>query len=481
MVLQELKHAKELLGFLAGSIVGVGMTAFARIAPAFFLDSYHVATLSSTADLPLLRKTTDIFCLEDEGGALPESSRNSAALLDHELTRAYLDRMSGPKHLFLYQSYPDLELLARKEGWVLLANRAALRLRLRERTFFQKMAADLHLCQVPGTIWPISAIRERNYEAWSRDLGPEMVVQLPDIAQGGGRGTFFIRSAEAYHRLSERLKGDVWRAVPLTSVLIRKFVKGTPASVAICITRHGILISGLQQQLIDLPYCTTAPENGIFCGHAWGGDPWSSLVQDAALKQAKQIGDYAAALGYRGILGIDFVIDEETNAVYPLEINPRLTGAFPMLSLLHIQNGIIPLDVFHLLEFLDLPYQIDLAELNRRYRAPFKGSHLILFFPLEGRDIRGFRMRAGLYEVNPKNQTVRFVGDGTGYRDIGSENQFVVVDGPPASWSREMTSADSFSRLCHVLFSYPVSCGAADLSPHARLVLDWIYGINDAP
>jgi hypothetical protein len=477
--LQDLEHVKKLFQAHTGSLVGVGMTAFSRIAPAYFLDSYHVAAFSRTADLPLLRKRADIFCLEEAGGALTESDRNSACLLAHELTRRYLSRLPEPKYLLLYQNYPDLEALAREKGWVLLAGPAALRLRLRERAFFQRMAADLRLCQVPGAILPIAVVFERGYKAWGADLGPELVIQLPDIAQGGGRGTFFIRSAQAYDALRERLKGHAWRDVSLRSVLIRRLVRGVPASVAICITQHGILISGLQRQLIDLPYCADSVENGIFCGHVWNGNPWTPAVQDAALKQAGKIGEYVAGLGYRGILGIDFVIDEESEAVYPLEINPRFTGAFPMLSLLHIQNGVIPLDVFHLIEFLNLPCRIDVAELNRRYQAPLKGSHLLLFFPSTGQAVRGFRVRAGLYEVTPREGAIRFVRDGMGYADIQNENEFVVVDGPPASGAGKGAPSDSFSRLCHLLFSYPVSDVGGALTPHASMALDWIYGRDD--
>jgi hypothetical protein len=480
MVLQKLEHVRELFQAHTGGLVGVGMTAFSRITPAYFTDSYHVVALSRTADLPLLRKRADIFCLEEAGGALLESDRNSACLLAHELTRGYLNSLPDPKYLFLYQSYPDLEDLAMEEGWVLLANPAALRLRLRERAFFQQMGADLSLCQVPGAIWPIAVIQGRSYENWTRDLGPDLVIQLPDIAQGGGRGSFFIRSADAYCRLSERLKGCVWRDVPLSSVLVRRFISGIPASVAVCVTRHGILISGLQKQLIDLPYCTNPVENGIFCGHVWDGNPWDQAIREAAVKQAEKIGQYVAGLGYRGILGIDFIVDEKAAAVYPLEINPRFTGAFPMLSLLHMENGIIPLDIFHLLEFLDLPYQIDVEDLNRRYQRPLKGSHLLLFFPPEGRNARGFRMQAGLYEVGPEDRAVRFVSEGTEYRDIRNENQFIVVDGPPASGAGEGASADSFSRLCHLLFPYPVSNARGALTPHARIVLEWIYGMDDA-
>jgi len=479
MFLQELEDVRNLLHARTGSIVGVGMTAFSRIVPAYFTDSYHVAALSRTADLPLLRKRADIFCLEEAGGSLPENGRNSACLLAHALTRDYLNSLPDPKCLFLYQSYPDLEDLARKEGWVLLANPADLRLRLRGRDFFLQMGTDLGICQIPGAIQPIELLHENGYTVWAGDLGPELVIQLPDIAQGGGRGTFFIRSARAYDQLRERLRRHVWRDVPLTSVLIRRFVKGTPASVAICATRHGILISGLQKQLIDLPYCPNSSENGIFCGHVWDGNPWTEAVQEAALKQAEKIGAYVTALGYRGVMGIDFIVDEKGGEVYPLEINPRLTGAFPMLSLLHIQNGIIPLDILQMLEFLDLPYRIDVSGLNRRYRTPLKGSHLLLFFPPEGQNVRGFRIRAGIYEVAPGDPVIRFVRDGMDYADISNENQFIVVDGPPAPDPAQKASWDSFSRLCHLLFPNPVSDAGGALTPHARRVLDWVYGMDD--
>jgi len=479
MFLQEMGQVRELFHDHIGSLVGVGMTAFSRIIPAYFLSSYHVVTFSRTADLPLLRKMADIFCLEEEGGALPNGGRNSASLLSHRLTRDYLSRLPGPITLSLYQNYPDLEALAKGEGWHLLANPATLRLRLRERAFFQQMAADLGLNQIRGAILPISVLRERCYEDWVKDLGSELVFQVTDIAQGGGRGTFFIRSRQTYNTLRDRLKGDIWRDVPLTSVLVREFVKGTPASVAICITRQGILISGLQKQLIDLPYCAGSVENGIFCGHVWDENPWDATVREVATTQVEKIGRYVAALGYRGILGIDFVIDETAGQAYPLEINPRFTGAFPMLSLLHLQNGIIPLDAFHLIEFLNIPCQMDVAELNRRYQTPLKGSHLLLFFPADGQQVRGFRMQAGLYEVGPDDHAVRFVGDGTGYADIRNKNQFVVVDGPPLSPTGEGTSGDPFSRLCHLLFSCPVSDAKGALSPHTRIILEWIYGMDD--
>ena len=481
MLLRELDHVRDLFESVHGTFVGVGMTAFPRIIPSYFLDSYSIITLRKTGDLPQLRKKTEIFCLEEAtDGSLPANARDSARLLSHQVVKRYLDKLPDPKHLLLYQNYPDLERLARKEGWLLLANPADLRLRLRERAFFQQMAAELGLRQIPGAIWPIKVIGERGYKEWASILGPELVIQLPDIGQGGGRGTFFVRSAEAYGLIVERLRGDTWREIRLKSVSIRRFIEGIPVSVAICITRQGILTSGLQEQLVDLPYCNDVLEDGIFCGHVWDETRWSSAIQEDALKQANRIGEYVASLGYSGILGIDFIIHEGGREIYPIEMNPRFTGAFPMLSLLHLQNGIIPLDVFHMLEFLDLPYQLDVEELNKQYARPIKGSHLLLFLPPGGQKVRFDRLLPGLYEYEPNEKRFFFRGDAIEYRDIQNENQFVLVDGPPDIGGNGAVSTGPLGRLCHILFSYPVVDKDGAMSKHARVALEWIYGI-DAP
>ncbi len=481
MFLRELDHVRDLFESVNGTFVGVGMTAFPRIIPSYFLDSYCIIALRKTGDLPLLRKKTEIFCLEEEetDGSLPANARDSARLLAHQTVTDYLNKLPDPKHLLLYQNYPDLEGLARKEGWVLLANPADLRLRLRERAFFQNMGAGLGLRQVPGAIWPIEVVRERGYEEWAAMLGPELVIQLPDIGQGGGRGTFFVRSAEAYDLLVERLGGDIWREVRIKSVSIRKFIEGIPVSMAICITRHGILTSGLQEQLVDLPYCSNFLEDGIFCGHVWDETRWSSAIQEEALKQTNRIGEYVASLGYRGILGIDFIIDEGARGICPIEINPRFTGAFPMLSFLHLQNGIIPLDIFHMLEFLDLPYQLDVEELNKQYARPIKGSHLLLFLPPGEQKARFDRLLPGLYEYESNEKRFFFKREAMEYRDIQNENQFVLVDGPPDSGGNGAVSTDPLGRLCHILFSYPVVDKDGAMSPYARVALEWIYGVND--
>ena len=172
-------------------------------------------------------------------------------------------------------------------------------------------------------------------------------------------------------------------------------------------------------------------ESGIFCGHSWGEVPWSNEIQEEAIRQAHLIGDYLVGLGYKGILGIDFLISQDKRRIYPLECNPRFTGAFPMLSQLHLSQDIIPMDVFHMLEFLDWPYQIDCTTLNARYAEAVRGSHIIVF-ALQDAILRGRRQpEAGLYELDPERGEIRFVGGATDYREFRNDRQFVLTDGPP--------------------------------------------------
>ncbi len=358
---------------------------------------------------------------------------------------------------------------ATSNEWNLLANPPELRLTIGKRPFFKKMAAELDLRQVSGDIHPIEVIHKKGYEEWCYLLGPDFVVQLPEIERGGGRGTFFIRSVENYQQLQNRLSENRWRNTPLESVSIHELLNGIPASMVICVTRHGTLASSLQRQLLDLPCCGNFAEDGVFCGHAWGASPGSEAARNSAFEQACRMGDFLGTLGYKGILGIDFIVHETQGKAWPIEINPRLTGALPMLSLLHLQSGTIPLEVFHMLEFLEIPYRIDREALNRCYAGVVEGSHLLVFQPPDLKNRGNVPLRPGLYENDLSNGGSRFLMETLEYGDIQNENQFILSDGP-----RSISGGDSHSRLCRLLFSYPVMDIKGALSPQARLAAEWV-------
>ena len=70
--------------------------------------------------------------------------------------------------------------------------------------------------------------------------------------------------------------------------------------------------------------------------------------------------------GYKGFFEVDVLVDVDSDQVY-LEVNPRISGASSMTN---VTAGAadIPLFLFHLLEFMDVDYEVDVDEINERWR-----------------------------------------------------------------------------------------------------------------
>jgi hypothetical protein len=146
-----------------------------------------------------------------------------------------------------------------------------------------------------------------------------------------------------------------------------------------------------------------------------------------------------------------------------------------MLSQLQLWHNIIPMDVFHMLELLDLPYEMDPASLNERYGEAIRGSHIILFSGsnalLTGDGLR----EAGLYECDPESGRIYFVAGASDYREMRNERQFIIIDGPPDMGENGLALRDPIQRLCRILFPNPILTEGETLSPGVLSAVDWVY------
>jgi len=114
-------------------------------------------------------------------------------------------------------------------------------------------------------------------------------------------------------------------------------------------------------------------------------------------------------------------------------------------------------------------------ELNAGYALPVKGSHVLLFLLSKGNGNAIDGPDAGLYEYDPDKGEFFFVKEAFDYREIRYEGQFIIADGPPENRGDAFVSSDPLSRLCRLLFSYPVTDDDGVLAPHARRAVDWVY------
>ncbi len=93
-----------------------------------------------------------------------------------------------------------------------------------------------------------------------------------------------------------------------------------------------------------------------------------SNLQDLA--GARKFGEQLKKEGYKGYFELDFLIDEDTGEIYLGELNPRITGASSITNHALFALSDIPLFLFHILEWMDQPYKIDVKEINERWASP---------------------------------------------------------------------------------------------------------------
>ena len=82
----------------------------------------------------------------------------------------------------------------------------------------------------------------------------------------------------------------------------------------------------------------------------------------------RRLGDRLRDEGYKGFFEVDVLVDLDSDHVYLGELNPRISGASSMTNVTAGAYADIPLFLFHLLEFMNIDYQVDVDEINERWR-----------------------------------------------------------------------------------------------------------------
>ena len=145
-----------------------------------------------------------------------------------------------------------------------------------------------------------------------------------------------------------------------------KRIDNKAAAVEACITRHGTIVGPFMTDLTGYPELT--PYKGGWCGNDLFPEALTAEQRAPAIEHVRRLGDRLAKEGYKGFLEIDVLVDLDTDEVYLGELNPRISGASSMTNVTAGAYADVPLFLFHLLEFMDVDYTIDVEEINERWR-----------------------------------------------------------------------------------------------------------------
>ena len=115
-------------------------------------------------------------------------------------------------------------------------------------------------------------------------------------------------------------------------------------------------------------YPELTPYKGGWCGNDVFPEALSENDRAIAISHVRKLGDRLAQEGYKGFLEVDVLVDLDTGAVYLGELNPRISGVSSMTNVTAGAYADVPLFLFHLLEFMDVDYTVDVEEINERWR-----------------------------------------------------------------------------------------------------------------
>ena len=451
-------------------VVGVGVTAFPRSGLAYLLPNYKILSLLETSDLKAIRKQCEVVSVEkDLKGDFPEKFNTSGIIQIPQASQWLKKEAQG---LFLYKASTVTDRIVKEGGFKLLSTTGRIRKVFENKKEFRVEAKKAGLNIPKGETFWIDDLTESRWEEFRQELGERLVFQLTDYTIGGGLGTFFIDSLEDLKEFKEFVKrrrvirAEEGRVIEWVNITER--VEGRQASMNGCATYYGTVANVLQNQIMDQPeLAALAGRSGVWLGQDW--HVWfSHELQVKAEEQVKKWGEYIYKKGYKGIFGLDLMVTDK-DEVKVIECNSRYTGAFPVLTMAQLKNKEMPMDVWHLLEWLGVEYEMDIDEVQKVYRQPKRGAFVILH-NLERKFVTPTKtVKAGVYEW--KDKKLKWKRDGFSLLDIKKDNELVLCDRVP---TEEMVLKPA-ERLGRLVFSRKIVTDKGKLLDWTKEVVSAIY------
>ncbi len=281
---------------------------------------------------------------------------NNYLLRDAEV-REYLRRRGGVPKVAMVFFDEETEEICREQGYDLILPPDSLRRRLDSKIVTTQLGNEAGAPSVPNVLGHADSYAELSALAEASGLGDDLVVQTP--YGDSGKTTFFIASERDWDSYAADIRGQ--------QLKVMKRINNRAAAVEACITRHGTIVGPFMTDLTGYPELT--PYKGGWCGNDLFPEALSEADRTVAIGHVRKLGDRLAREGYKGFLEVDVLVDTDTGAVYLGELNPRISGVSSMTNVTAGAYADMPLFLFHLLEFMDVDYTIDVEEINERWSA----------------------------------------------------------------------------------------------------------------
>jgi hypothetical protein len=278
-------------------------------------------------------------------------------LLEHKEVYDFIQSRShdgkGGKALFLMFD-EKTEHLVKQHGLEICFPSAEMRTFLDNKVNTNRIAEK---AGVPCVPYVLSGVKDYAHLCKiSAHLGTDLVVQTP--FGDSGHTTFFISNQNEYDKYAAEI-------VKENEVKIMKRINCRGGAVEACVTRHGTIVAPLMTELVGFKELT--PYKGGWCGNEIYAEAFTPSIRKKAKKFTRLFGEQLQKEGYKGYFELDFLIDQDNGQIYLGELNPRVTGASSITNHAVFALSDAPLFLFHILEWMDVPYELSIKALNDRW------------------------------------------------------------------------------------------------------------------
>ena len=307
----------------------------------------------------------------------------------------------------------ETEEICEELGYDLILPSDELRRRLDSKIVTTQLGNEAGAPSVPNVLGTADSWAELSTLATDHGLGTDLVVQTP--YGDSGKTTFFLKAESDFDAVADDIIGE--------QLKVMKRIDNKAAAVEACITQHGTIVGPFMTDLTG--YAELTPYKGGWCGNDLFPEALTPEQRALAIEHVRRLGDRLAQEGYRGFLEIDVLVDLATDDVYLGELNPRISGASSMTNVTAGAYADVPLFLFHLLEFMDVDYKIDVEEINDRWRelaAVDVWSQLIMKEPVDSVERILDAPRTGTWHLDDDGK-LTFAGASHDWHDVTHEDE----------------------------------------------------------
>ncbi len=255
----------------------------------------------------------NVWLIEDSRGVI-----DTYDLLMREDIGQMIDQKKP--RLLVFQNTARIERLAAERAWNLLNPSADLAKKVEEKISQIEFLGDDALLLPPHKV---VAVKNATFE------GTPFILQFNHSHTG--EGTHLIDSAAKLHALQEKFPERLCRIV--------KLIKGPIFTLNVC-AGPWVTSSAMSYQITGLSPFTDLPFSTIGNDWALPRKLLSSRDVRTIRRIARKTGKRLKRAGWKGLFGIDVIQDEETGAIYLLEINARQAASVAFESDLQRKAGI---------------------------------------------------------------------------------------------------------------------------------------------